>query len=574
MAVKITEPELSLVDLPESVQPALLGTIVTVRKPIKTDVSGTSFRTWDFNAIRILAGNRMFHKLPTSDQRPCVHAAMLSCCAVCFATFLGCKSLGRVAKPAPKKLVLETLDLSALPSVQSPPEVLRQVAHIIDDDPEPKQDSKTKMDLETLPDPANDDESEDEADQEIDASDTENDTDSKSDHAPIVTGPVQGITKRDLEGIAAISHPAILAAQAQVAVARGQWHQSGLAYNPVLNYQSEEIGNDDSTGIHSLGVSQRFITANKLGLAQNSQSHVVQQRIAELRLARLTVLTNVRSAFARAWVAQQQAELSDQIVRSIADSMEQVQQLMDVGEVSRLTLLQAQVELSKAQIEADNNRSQLENLRLDLAAQAGLSRLPSADPLDAVAPELDPKPWDSLINQIVDANPVVDANNSQLQRTRWALHLACAQAIPDITGQVALGLDTASDDTFVSLGVSVPLPIRNRNQGNVRSAHASIQAAQAELELTKLNLQSKLAGVVNRYQVARLQYNRLREKVLPNSIETVELGRKAFAAGEANYIQLLTAQRTLFEVRGQILRSLGDALKANAEIQGLLVTTD
>ena len=168
MAVKITEPELSLVDLLESVQPALLRTIVTARKPIKTDVSGTSSRTWDFNAIRILAGNRMFHKLPTSDQRPCVHAAMLSCCAVCVAAFLGCKSLDRVAKPAPKKLVLETLDLSALPSVQSPPEVLRQVAHIIDDDPEPKQNSKTKMDLETLPDPANDDESEDEADQEID----------------------------------------------------------------------------------------------------------------------------------------------------------------------------------------------------------------------------------------------------------------------------------------------------------------------------------------------------------------------------------------------------------------------
>ena len=150
--------------------------------------------------------------------------------------------------------------------------------------------------------------------------------------------------------------------------------------------------------------------------------------------------------------------------------------------------------------------------------------------------------------------------------------MACAQVTPNVTGQFGAGIDTASDDAYAVINLSVPLPIRNRNQGNIRTARAQITATSAASERTRLDLESRLAGAVGRYQSARQRYQRLQTKVLPSADETFELSQAAFQAGESNYLQLLTAQRTLIGTELRILEALEQAREAAAEIDGLLVT--
>jgi len=77
---------------------------------------------------------------------------------------------------------------------------------------------------------------------------------------------------------------------------------------------------------------------------------------------------------------------------------------------------------------------------------------------------------------------------------------------------------------------------------------------------------------VARYETARNRYERFQNSVIPNAEETFELSRKAFEAGETDFLQLLTAQRTLFTTRLSILDALAQANTAIAEIEGLLVT--
>jgi cobalt-zinc-cadmium efflux system outer membrane protein len=122
------------------------------------------------------------------------------------------------------------------------------------------------------------------------------------------------------------------------------------------------------------------------------------------------------------------------------------------------------------------------------------------------------------------------------------------------------------------LGVSVPLPIRNRNQGNIRAARAEVDSAAAAIDQTRLDLESRLAGAVGRYQMAKERFERLRDLVLPSADETFQLSISAVEAGESSYLQLLTAQRTLFTTQLSALDALSQALQANAEIEGMLVT--
>lgn len=117
----------------------------------------------------------------------------------------------------------------------------------------------------------------------------------------------------------------------------------------------------------------------------------------------------------------------------------------------------------------------------------------------------------------------------------------------------------------------MPLPIRNRNQGNIRTARADIFAASAAIDRTRLSLESRLAEALGRYQTAYERYEQINAMVLPNAQETYRLSQTAFDAGETDYLQLLTVQRTLFNTQLSLLDSAAQAKQAIAEIEGLLV---
>lgn len=386
--------------------------------------------------------------------------------------------------------------------------------------------------------------------------------------------PFEGgdLSLEQLEASALVSHPAITRARAQVNSQQGQYLQAGLPFNPVLQYQSEEIGNEGASGLHSVRINQQFVTANKLGIAQQVQAREVQKQQAQLRAAELRVLTRLRTAFAAAAVSQRRTELTDQIVELAERSLLSVQSLVDAKEASNVALLQAKVELDQARVNAENAATQLQADRRALAAAVGMPELPPSDLAVDRGETLEEAPWELLLSELEASSPELAQAGSELERARWALRLACAQVTPNITGQLGVGVDAATDDTYAIVGVSVPLPIRNRNQGNIQTARADIAAASAAIEQTRLSLDGRLADAVGRYKTARQRYVQLVSRIVPNAEETYRLSQQAFAAGESDFLQLLTVQRTLFSTRLSVLDAFGQAKQALAEIDGQLVT--
>ncbi|WP_413430788.1 TolC family protein [Crateriforma spongiae] len=377
----------------------------------------------------------------------------------------------------------------------------------------------------------------------------------------------------DVEAMA-MAHPAIAAADAAVREAQGRAYQACLSPNPTLQYQADEVGNEGSAGLHSVGVSQSIVTANKLALANQTLRQVVQQRVADRERTRLQVLTRVRTAYWSALAAQKQAELTDRIVDLAEQSLQSVQDLLDAEEVSKIALLQARVELENARIEAENAKVRADVARRALAAASGSDSIGSSRLDGTLGAGLTDRPWDRWLQTIDATSPELAAAGSELERARWALRLACAQVTPNITGQIGVGVDTGSDDTFARFGISVPLPIHNRNQGNIRAARAAITAAGASIDATRLDLASRLSQSITDYQTALQRYRRLSSQVLADAEETFELSRQAFQAGETNFLQLLTAQRTLFAARLNVLDAAKQAHVAAAAIDGLLVSVD
>ena len=227
-----------------------------------------------------------------------------------------------------------------------------------------------------------------------------------------------GNTLDALEAMAVQLHPAIVEARLGIEAARGQYVQAGLPFNPVLQYQSEEIGVADSAGLQSVRVSQQYVTANKLGLAQQVQAQAIAVRHAELQRAELQVLTNVRVAFAKALIAQQRLELTKQIVELTDQSVQSAQLLLQAQEVSKVTLLQAQVEAEQARIVAEIADTQLTASRRALSASIGLQQLSPGPLAGDLTADLTEQPWETLLQKITATSPELMAVGSQLEQAR------------------------------------------------------------------------------------------------------------------------------------------------------------
>ena len=94
------------------------------------------------------------------------------------------------------------------------------------------------------------------------------------------------------------------------------------------------------------------------------------------------------------------------------------------------------------------------------------------------------------------------------------------------------------------LGLSAPIPLFDRNQGNVQEAVSLQYKAQDELIALKTQLTTKLAGEHERLSVARLSAISLREEILPGAQNAFEAANKGFNAGKFNFLDVLDVHLT------------------------------
>ena len=375
----------------------------------------------------------------------------------------------------------------------------------------------------------------------------------------------------ELESLALANNPAVAEMRARIEALRGRWVQAGLPFNPVAQYQAEEIGSEGAAGLHSMAIGQTIVTADKLRLRQSVIAAEVQRAEANLAADRLRIETDVQTAFTVTLVAQRRVDLAQQLRRIAAESVDAINQLLLAAEVSRAPLLQAQTELQQAELAVETAEAALAGARRQLASVAGIAELPPAELVGDLEGELPEVPYEAALNHLLAASPELADRAAAVNRAQRSLRLACAEVVPNVTGQVRVGYDTGADDTFTGVQLSLPLPTINRNQGNIRRARAEIGAAQLAQERTELSLANRLAEILQRYQTARIRAERLTERILPTAEENLELSRQAFEVGETDYLQLLTAQRTLFQVRLDALAATAEARQAAALIDGFLL---
>ena len=122
------------------------------------------------------------------------------------------------------------------------------------------------------------------------------------------------------------------------------------------------------------------------------------------------------------------------------------------------------------------------------------------------------------------------------------------------------------------VGVSVPLPFFDSNRGNVLESLRRTDRARDDLSAAENRVGSQLAQAYEKWNMARQEVQSLQQDVLPGAQSAYEAATTGFEFGKFGFLDVLDAQRTLLQARSQTLRSLAEAHRAAAEIDGILGT--
>lgn len=383
-------------------------------------------------------------------------------------------------------------------------------------------------------------------------------------------------TLPELERAALENHPAIEVAAARVEGAKGQWEQAGLYPNPAIGYHATQIGNRDTPGQQGGFVSQKFITAGKLGLDQAVASRQIQALEYGYDGARRRIANGVRTRFYAALVAQKRLEIAEELVRIGNALAESSRKLLQARQAAENELLQAEIEAESARIVADNSRVEYEAALARLAAAAGMNQLANAKldgELEAQIPEFD---RESSLARILAASPELAAARWHVERARAATVRAEREWIPNIDAMVSARHNTINPqhDNVVNIQVGIPLPVFDRNQGNIRKARAEWIAAENAVRRTELDLRDRFAVVYRRYANARQQVDRYSGQILPKARKSLKLVQQGYEKRQVDYLTLLTTQRTYFRTNLAWLDAVWQLRQAAIAIDGLLLTNE
>lgn len=377
----------------------------------------------------------------------------------------------------------------------------------------------------------------------------------------------------DLEEMALKNNPTIPQATAGVRSAEGRRLQAGLYPNPTLGYSGEEISLQEPSkrSIHSVFLEQRVVTAGKLDFSREVFTEELKQAKIAQELQKRRVLSDVRVLFYQVLGAQEFHALRKELANLTREAVEITRQLYNVGQADLPDIVEAEVQAQKAEVDQASAKNQLEtawSLLANVVGIPGLAPTRLAGALEEEAPKLD---REALLSSLLRDSPQIQIAQSRIDRAQAFIREAEAHRYPDVSLRAGYTYNSEPAESQVLLGISVPLPIFDRNQGQISSAQGGLDRAREDLRRVQLVLQARLAELFNRYGNS-LALVKSYQEIISKAEKSYQLILKRYRQMAASYPQVLISQRSLFQAKVDYNHSLVDFWQSYALIEGFMLT--
>jgi cobalt-zinc-cadmium efflux system outer membrane protein len=148
--------------------------------------------------------------------------------------------------------------------------------------------------------------------------------------------------------------------------------------------------------------------------------------------------------------------------------------------------------------------------------------------------------------------------------------LARSTAFPDVTASLGVRHFAENDDNALVAGLSVPLPVFDRNQGAVAAAVARRSEAERRKAAFLARQKAHFQAAYNALKRAEISVSSLDDRIIPSAQSVFSATTTGYQAGKFSLIDLLDAQRTLFEAQVQGVAARAELAKAQADLDRMI----
>ncbi len=380
------------------------------------------------------------------------------------------------------------------------------------------------------------------------------------------------MTLKDLEQMALAWNPTLQQAAAVVQKARGIRQQVGLYPNPTVGYAGQEVGDSNTAGQQGGFIGQTIVTGHKLQLNQDVASWDIQELSWAYQAQQYRVLNDVRLRYFDVLGAQRRVSIAEDLVHVAEVGAKAAEDLFEAKQGARPDVLQARVDLNEVRIILQNARYDYDAAWKQLASVLGQPELVPPQLSGSLQEEVPEYEWETMHALLLERSPELQAAYTRVQRAKAQIRRQKAQPVPNVQAQVGVMHDNISDFDEVNVQVGIPLPIFNRNQGNIATSYAEYHRTIRDVERMKLGLRNRLAVAFRDMQQSSQQVARYQQDIIPTAKENLDLTEEGYQQGEFDFLRVLTARRTYFETNLRYVQSLIAWRKADVILSGLLLT--
>ncbi|WP_367395208.1 TolC family protein [Cupriavidus sp. Agwp_2] len=290
---------------------------------------------------------------------------------------------------------------------------------------------------------------------------------------------------------------------------------------------------------------------------------------AELSSVRADLRATVIASFFGVLVAQERVQLASGSVDIAAKGAQAAARRVAAGKISPVEETKARVEQANAELELAEATSELQSARQALTALWG-NAAPQFSEAQGDFDTLPARPAPDVLRAELENSPLILASRLALDRRHAQVGVERSRQYPDITVSVGAKRDNEAGRNMAVLGVAIPLPLFDRNQGNLYEAIRRADKAQDEYLATQVRLTNEVQLASNQLSVSRASAQTLKNTVLPAAEQAYDAATKGFEAGKFNFLDVLDAQRTLFQARIRYLGVLARTYQSATTIDRIL----
>ena len=409
-------------------------------------------------------------------------------------------------------------------------------------------------------------------------------------YSPEYVDTITGKTLIEIWKQAATTNPEILTANRRLLEVKALRRQAAVFPNPELQINAGTSSILGEPGDQEWGGSlvQTFELGGKRSKRIRAADLAIEIAVQEVREKERQVRWEIQQAFGELLLAAATIHTTQEALMLNEQSHQITLARVQQGETAAVEQVVSEVELSRlradlATLEAEGSRALSKIIMI-----AGITEMVKIRPIHSV-PSTGDVNFETLVSHALSSRPDFKLATLQVELSEAEISLSKAEGISDLDTFVEFsnersafdqfGIDGSGNpvpltdqDNMVSAGISIRLPLFNRNQGNTQAVQARAEAARIRRGALELKIHQEVHVALERLQIAQTNFLMFRDSIMNQSEKQLTVLQTSYRAGEFRFLDFINEQKRALEIRKSYINSAREYLVAAAELE--FVTAD